>query len=198
MQARHTLRHPMLFGLTCVVAAVVSIPVRAENAVLSIGHPSVVVPAVPCVPQTAVTAAPEWFSDSSASSLPTSAAGPAFVDSATTDLPDNTAQYITSSLRPSFPLGDSEGVTAATLAGATLMLLGGWRWYRTTRLPWPPEPFEQDRLAMSSESGDHSAAGWRLSRFDDLPDSEPERPFRPLYDSLDDDVIDVVPLPPRH
>jgi hypothetical protein len=200
MAARLTLRHLMLFGLTSLLVAVVTTPVRAEGSLMSVAHPMVAAPAVPCTPQTSVANGSEWFSVSSAPSSTAGTAEPALAEAAAgaDEPPGGTAQYFASSLRPSSLLVDDEGAAAATLAGATLMLLGGWRWYRTTRLPWPPEPFEQDRLAMAGASQDHDAVeGWRLSRFDDLPDAAPERPLRPLYDSLDDDVIDIVPLSPR-
>lgn len=199
MAARHTLRHPLLLGLTSLLVAMFALPAHAESTLMSVGHPPVAAPAVPCAPQASATNGSEWFSMSSIPAVPPGSTDPIVISTANpTDDANSTAQYFAASLRPSSLLADDEGVAAATLAGATLMLLGGWRWYRNTRLPWPPEPFEQDRLAMAGTSPDQDAvAGWRLSRFDDLPDAAPERPLRPLYDSLDDDVIDVVPLAPR-
>lgn len=195
MAGSPTFQQPLLLGV--LLAAMTMMPLTAQSATAegATALPSVLVTptttaATPCAAQPAQS---EWLTVAATATEPARPVTP----SVATPLPAGLAAH----LRPTSLIDDNNGVAAATLAGATLMLLGGWRWYRSSRLPWPPEPgFEPDRIAQGEASADADIVlGWRLSRFDDLPDAEPVRPLRPLYDSLDDaDVIDVEPLPPRH
>lgn len=182
-----TFRRPLLLGT---LLAAMAAPGMAQHLVdTGVGTP----PAAPCtVPPTGA----DWFSPAGPATLPTMSA-PA-TDASSVPI---TTLHFADNLRPTNPWSDNEGTAVAAAAGAALMLAGAWRWFRSSRLPWPADPAIVPPQTMASDAGAQEAGdatGWRLSRFDDLPEplpSEELRPIRPLYESLDeDDVIDVEPV----
>lgn len=202
--SRCTFQRTLLPGLWLAVLAALAGPGHAQHLVDISGSASA--PAAPCA---APSPNADWFSASSGNGGLNIATPPTVVPASPESSAAPTAVlHLADNLRPATPLGDNEGVAAAAAAGLGLMLFGAWRWYRASRLPWPADPAFAMPAGMAAmapndladeEASD--ATGWRLSRFDDLPDpaaAEDLRPIRPLYESLDeDDVIDVVPVTSR-